>query len=190
MQVINNRVSGNFGDRCMQFKGISNSRVVGNSVEFGQSDGIEFENGAAACTRVIVAHNDVRQCNGNGIFVQRGSHFTITGNHCWANASTGGMRLGGISHSTIKGNLAIANATNGIVVEDNNAVASVYNLLEGNIVRDDGSGVKGSDGSALTQSVSITLTGSENNNTVLNNQVSVATAKVGAATTITGDIVN
>src|SRR5713226_8966257 len=60
IQVLNNRISGNFGDRGMQFKGISNSKVIGNSVTDGQSDGIEFENGAAACTRIVVANNDVK----------------------------------------------------------------------------------------------------------------------------------
>ncbi len=190
IQVLNNRVAGNFGDKGIQFKGVTNGKIIGNSVTDVQSDAIDCENGSVACARIVIANNDIKQCDGSGIIVQRGSHFTIMGNSCWAMAGNGGMSLGGLSHSTIKGNICIANNTNGILLLDNNSVACTWNIIEGNVVRDDGSGVKASDGSALTQGVAIKLQDNEANNWIGNNQVDHATAKVSGTTTIVNDWIN
>lgn len=190
IQIINNRVSGNFGDKGIQCKGITNSRVVGNSVTDVQSEGIYFENGSVQCSKVTVTNNDVKQCDGAGIKIDRGNHFTICDNNCWANAGDGGISLGGLTHSTVKGNVAVANNGNGILLQDNNSVDCTWNFIEGNIVRDDGSGIKGSDGSALTQGVAIKEQNNGNNNRILNNQVDIASSKVGASTTIVGDLIN
>ncbi|MEJ0073308.1 MAG: right-handed parallel beta-helix repeat-containing protein [Candidatus Saccharibacteria bacterium] len=189
VQILNNRVAGNYGDKGIHLKGSTNSKIIGNSVSDVQSDGIALENGGSAqCARIIIANNDVKQCDGSGIYIQRGSHLTIQGNELWANAGSGGMALGGLTHSTVKGNVAVANATNGILLLDNNGVACTYNFIEGNVVRDDGSGIKASDGSGLTQTVSIKEQDNANHNNLLNNQVDVTELKVGANTTISGEL--
>lgn len=190
-QILNNRIFGNFGDKGIQLKGARYSKIVGNSVTDVQSEGIYLEEGGGIiCDKIVISNNDVKQCDGSGIRVDRGNHFTITGNNCWSNAGDGGLVLGGLKWSTVKGNICIDNNTNGILLQDNNSVACVYNFIEGNVVRDDGSSIKGSDGSSMTQSVAIKLQNNEDNNRVVNNQVDVVTAKVGASTTIAGDLVN
>jgi len=190
VQILNNRIAGNFGDKGIHIKGSTNFKIIGNSVTDVQADGIALENGAVICAHGTIANNDVKQCDGAGISTQRANHLSIIGNTVWANSGNGGMSLGGLLHSTIKGNVAVANNVNGILFLDNNAVACTYNVIEGNIVRDDGTGIKGSDGSALVQSVAIKLQDNENHNYIVNNQVDVATSKVGVNTTISNDIVN
>lgn len=191
IQIINNRIFGNFGDKGIQMKGTRYSKIVANSISDIQSEGIYLEEGGGIiCDKVVIANNDVKQCDGAGIKIDRGNHLTIMGNECWANAGDGGISLGGVKWSTIKGNVCIDNNTNGVLLKDNNSVACIYNFIEGNVCRDDGSSVKGSDGSALTQGVSIKEQDNGNNNRILNNQVDVASIKVGASTTIAGDLIN
>lgn len=186
IQIINNRVAGNFGDKGLQFKGITNSRVSNNSVTDVQSEGIYFENGGSQiCDKVIVANNDVKQCDGAGIKTDRANHFIISNNNCWGNAGDGGISLGGLTYSTVIGNTTIANNTNGILLQSSNSVESTNNLIEANISHDDGTGVKGSDNSSLTQSVAIKEQNSSNNNTFANNKVDVNITIVGANSLIT-----
>lgn len=191
IQIINNRISGNFGDKGIQLKGVTNGKLVGNSISDVQSNGIYMETGGSTiCSKIVIANNDIKQCDGAGIQTDKANHLTITGNNCWANAGDGGISLGGALHCTVKGNTCIGNNSNGILLKQSSSVDCAWNFIEGNVVRDDGSGIKGSDGSTLTQGVSIKEQDSGNNNRILNNQVDIASSKVGAATTIVGDLIN
>lgn len=191
IQIINNRVSGNFGDKGIQLKGVTNGKLVGNSISDVQSNGIYLETGGGIiCSKIVIANNDIKQCDGAGIQTDKGNHLTISGNNCWANAGDGGISLGGAIHCTVKGNICIANNGNGILLKQSSSVDCTWNFIEGNVVRDDASGIKGSDGSALTQGVAIKEQDSGNNNRIVNNQVDIISAKVGAGTTIAGDLIN
>jgi hypothetical protein len=119
--------------------------------------------------------------------VDRANYMTVSGNHCWANVGNGGFSLGGVTYSSIKGNLAIANSGNGILLLDSNSVASVNNIVEGNIAKDDGTGTKGVDGTAITQSAAIKEQDNGNHNLIAGNKGDVAPTKVGANTTIVKD---
>jgi len=85
-------------------------------------------------------------------------------------------------HSKITNNSFISNDDVGLYIDDYVAVGSSSNLITGNTVRDDGSGVYSVDGTAFTQTWSISVHGTGANNRITQNIVDTAIWDYGADT--------
>lgn len=185
-QIIGNKFSGYqaSGARDIHIKAAKDCIVQGNHFSDSANSPIYLEN---AVSRITIEGNIITRAKNEGIICTSGSYLVIANNSVFScNGGNGGIDLRAVTYSVVKGNTVVSNKSYGIKLEDN-GTACQYNRIEGNIVRDDGSG--SFQGTALTQTNSIAETGTGNNNRIENNTVNTAASKVGANTTITGEFI-
>jgi hypothetical protein len=189
VSVVGNRFSGYPGSGTIDihFKGVRDSIIANNHIADSGNSGIFIETGnSVTCKRLTVADNSIVRTKNEGIIALSGDALTITGNTIYSCNATG-IDVRAVTHSIIKANSVVSNNNTGIKLEDN-STACTYNRVEGNIVRDDVSGSW--QGTIFSQSNGIVETGTGDHNAIENNLVSTASTKVGASTTISGELVN
>lgn len=185
-QIINNQFSGYqvSGNIDVHLKGAKDCIIENNRLSYSGNAAIFLENGVS---RLAIHGNSISGAANEGIICLGGSYLSIVGNNVHScNGYGGGIDLRNVSYSIVKANIATSNKHCGIHLEDNGG-GSTYNRIEGNTVRDDGTGSY--QGSGFTQSSSIIEEGSGDHNIIENNIVNVASTKVGANSTISGELV-
>jgi parallel beta-helix repeat protein len=188
ISIIGNRFTGYpaASTKDIHCKGVTDSIIQGNYCSDSANTPIVIENGAGTSKRITVSNNNVIRAQAEGILILAGDGLIITGNHVYSCNSTG-IDIRAVTHCIVHGNTVISNKNAGIKLQDNGTPCT-YNRIEDNVVREDGSGSW--QGSTFTQGAGIVESGTGNNNIIANNTVSTASTKVGAATTITGEIVH
>lgn len=185
-QILGNTFTGYqvSGARDIHLKAAKDCVIQGNRFSDSANSPIYLE---SAVSRITIEGNTITRAKNEGIICTSGSYLVIANNSVFScNGGNGGIDLRAVTYSIVKGNNIVSNKNYGIKLEDNGA-ACQYNRIEGNTVRDDGNG--SFQGTALTQTNSIAETGTGNNNRIENNTVNVTASKVGANTTITGELV-
>lgn len=180
VQVLDNEVlpPRGSGTVAAHFKGLRDARISGNHVhDNGLQGGIKLEDGGGSKQprRVTLAHNIVSKCANEGIIILDGDQLTIEGNTVWSCGGNAGIDLRSVSHSTIKANVCTSNSNTGIKLE-NNTNGCTYNVVAGNVCREDGTGVNVNTGAAQTQAHGIVESGLSDYNLIINNQSDSNTA--------------